>query len=89
MREVQHEIKITIDRGSFNDVTILKYSDYSRVDLMKLVEWIESGLMGLSYNIELCTYINMDPNGQNDKQVSKCVECTGGYCEEDCMGGIA
>lgn len=85
MREVQHEIKITVDRASFRDVINLKYSDYSIEALMQLVKWIEGGLIGLPYNIEVCTYINQDPNGQNDKQVSKCVECTGGYCEEECL----
>lgn len=69
MREVQHEIKITVDRVSFNDVIILKYSDYSRIDVMKLVEWIEGGLMGLSYAIELCTYINQDLNIQDDNKI--------------------
>lgn len=68
MRDVQHEIKITVDRVSFNDVIILKYSDYSRVDLMKLVEWIEGGLMGLSYNIELCTFIDQDLKGKDNDE---------------------
>ena len=74
MRKVQHTIRISVDRVSFNDVIILSYSDYSRAELMKLVEWIESGLIGLSYNIEISTYIDQVPDGQSDDQISKCAD---------------
>lgn len=86
MRKVQHDIKINVHRGIYIDTIVLRYyDDYSRENLMKLVQWIEGGLMGQSYYIDVCTYIDQDLSRQNDDKTSKCADCTGGYCEEECM----